>query len=108
MTLEQIAQQLKELADKHPYNPIVDGMMNQRHRRDFVFDHWDLRVQFTKTNLGTRHVYHLSVGSTDPAFRIQDIPEPVIQRVRKAFFPKEEGSPMPSPLGNSRQFIGAV
>jgi len=105
--LKKIAKELKEIADEHPIEFLVTKgaplpIMDARHRRDLSIGSCKFRIQFTKDGIGGRYFYHLSIGT--PTGKPSDVPDDIIKQVREAFF-KNGGTPMPSVLGNSLQFI---
>jgi len=107
MSLRAVVRQLKREADQHPFDPLLYQEIDLRHRRDMRFREWDIRVQFTRTIIGTCHIYQLSIGSSVAGYTASDFPEDLVQYIRKAFFPKGS-SETPSILGNSRQFAETV
>lgn len=105
-TIDQLVEELYQAADTHLFDPMKEMKPpHQRHRRDFQYQGLPLRVQFTRTLLGSTVIYQLSIGSYRGH---RNIPEDVIERIRNAFFRQRESCELPSSLGNCRQFIAEV
>jgi len=111
-TLEKIVKELREAADADPFDPLTGKLPSPVHGRNFAMRIGDgnqsvrLRVQFTKTYLGGRYAYQLSIGC--PKGFPSNIPVDIISCVKRAFFNGEESTSIPSPLGNTIQFIKVI
>ena len=80
MDISEIANELKKIAIEFPLNP-MDGIIHERHSREFLFKGLPLRVMFTLTNMAKHKGWILSMKSrtSDP------LPENIVQEIKNVF-----------------------
>lgn len=99
MSLKNDARELKDLADKYPFDP--DNPNPERHRRYLNLGSCGFVIDFGKIN----QAYLLSIGNLTET--PHDIPDHIIEWVRIAFFgDRNGGTPIPPMSGiNKIQFV---
>lgn len=102
MNLQEAVQRLKANADAKPFDPLqASSPPGPDHWITFEEQGFKLKVTLTRTIVMRRHFYQLSMGCFNVP--IHNVPEVIIQNIKQIFLP--EGQPLPSVLGNTRQFI---
>jgi hypothetical protein len=102
MNLQHLVHEMRQKADQIPFHPGVDDVL--QFRRDISIDGYAIKITLTRTVVGRRQFYQLSMGNDegDPSL----LPLALVQKLQAIFVPR--GIPLPSTLGNCLQFLEPI
>jgi hypothetical protein len=102
MNLQHLVHEMRQKANQIPFHPGVDDVL--QFRRDISIDGYAIKITLTRTVVGRRQFYQLSMGNDegDPAL----LPPALVEKLKAAFVPKAMS--FPSFVGNCLQFLEPI